>query len=356
MYCPKLVRPKTMSQRKQQQGVVLIVVLLIVALVTLIATQISSRLLLNERRSTNLQHTDQAWQYVLGAESLAAGHLKKALEKDKDRVHLGQAWAKGKFAFPIEGGQLTGEIIDMSTCFNVNSLLFKERNTANPNPNPDEPNKNPADPDRNKTNGMKLLAKLYDAVLVDSDVTSEALVAALVDWMDEDGEVSGADGAEDYEYTALKLPYRTGNGPLGAISELRTIKGYSDEIYQQLRPYLCALPDVEYGRINVNTLAPERAELLAILVDNLSIESAQQVLAARPKDGFKNESDFWVSPGMPNDGKPSDAGKNRVSFTTPYFLVKAEAVVGRGKARIESLLKAEDDNKFKVISRSFAEE
>lgn len=347
-------RHPKLPRANHQQGVVLIVVLLIVALVTLIATQISSRLLLNERRSTNLQHSDQAWQYVLGAESLAAGHLKKALEKDKDRVHLGQAWAKGKFAFPIEGGQLTGEIIDMSTCFNVNSLLFKEKNNGNPNPN--NPNKNPSTPDDNKTNGMKLLAKLYDAVLTDSDVTSEALVASLVDWMDEDSEVSGADGAEDYEYTALKLPYRTGNGPLGAISELRTIKGYSADIYEQLRPYLCALPDVEYSKINVNTLPPERAELLAILYDNLPVESARQVLSARPKDGFKDMAAVQTAPGMPTDARDDGIGKGRTDISTQYFLVKAEAVVGRGKARIESLLKAEDDNKFKVISRSFAEE
>jgi general secretion pathway protein K len=334
----------------KQRGVVLIVVLLIVALVTIIATQISGRLLLNERRSANLQHSDQAWQYVLGAESLAAGHLKKALEQDKDRVHLGQAWAKGKFAFPIEGGQLTGEIIDMSTCFNLNSLLYKDKGAS-----AGETAKQQTG-EVKKSAGVQLLEKLFDNVLTDVPVTGEALAAALVDWIDEDSEVSGGDGAEDYEYTGLALPYRTGNGPLGAVSELRTIKGFDAEVYQQLRPFVCALPDVEYNRINVNTLPVERAALLTMLVENLSVEAAEQVLASRPKDGFASESDFWIAPGMPAEAKPSAAGKGKVSFSTRYFLVQAEAVVGRGRARVESLLKAEDEQKFVVVSRAFSEE
>lgn len=338
----------------RQRGVVLIVVLIVVALVALIATQISSRLLLSERRSTNLQHSDQAWQYVLGAESLAASHLKEALKEDKDKVHLGQAWAKGKFVFPIEGGQLSGEIIDMSTCFNVNSLLFKKRDQQG----------NPSDPQGGKAGdtpnampaGAQLLSKIFEQTLEDVEVTPEALSSTLIDWIDEDNEPFGNDGAEDYQYTALQLPYRVGNGPLGAISELRTIKGFDAEVYRAVRPFLCALPDVEYGRINMNTLPPERAVILAAMVDNLSVESARQVLESRPKNGFDSEADFWTAPGMPTDAKANKLGEDRISFTTAYFLVKAEAVVGRGRARVESLLKAEENQSFKVVSRSFAEE
>lgn len=339
----------------RQRGVVLIVVLIVVALVALIATQISSRLLLSERRSTNLQHSDQAWQYVLGAESLAASYLKEALKADKDRVHLGQAWAKGKFVFPIEGGQLSGEVIDMSTCFNVNSLLFKKKNQNDP-PGSQAGTPQAGTPGTNLPPGAQLLSKVFERTLDDVQVTPDALVATLIDWLDEDNEPFGNDGAEDYQYTALQLPYRVGNGPLGAISELRTIKGFDADVYNAVRPFLCALPDVEYARINMNTLPPERAVLLAAMVENLTVESAQQVLEARPKDGFANEADFWIAPGMPPDAKAADAYKDRISFTTQYFLVRAEAVVGRGRARVESLLKAEENASFKVVSRSFAEE
>jgi general secretion pathway protein K len=154
----------------------------------------------------------------------------------------------------------------------------------------------------------------------------------------------------------LEIPYRTGNGPLGAISELRTIRGFTPEIYQKVRPYLCALPDSKYIKININTLPPERAELLSMLMDNLPVESARQVLQNRPKTGFKDKDAFMTSNGMPSDAKESTIGKGRLDTGSEYFLLRAEAVVGRGRARVESLLKAQEDKSFAPASRAFAEE
>jgi len=356
---------KTYSSRQyhsgnRQRGVVLVVVLIIVALVTVIATQITSQLLLNERRSANVLQTDQAWQYALGAESLAAAHLFEALKNDDGRVHLDQPWAKSGFYFPVDGGALRGSIEDMSTCFNVNSVLFAKKKDdgsgqSDKDPSPATPS-NPQDPNSQHPPGVQLLIKLFEQLVPSEESSPQALAAALVDWIDEDTDPFGSDGAEDYDYQGLRIPYRTGNGPLGAISELRTIKGFTPEIYQKLRPYLCALPDAEYNKVNINTLPAEKAELLAILVDNLPVESARQVLQARPKNGFKDKAAFWTATGMPSDAKESTLGKNRIDTGSIYFLLRAEAVVGRGRARVESVLKAQDDKSFRPASRAFSEE
>ena len=53
MFCSER-RVQLSATPAQQRGVVLIVILVIVALVTIIATQINSQLLLNERRSANI--------------------------------------------------------------------------------------------------------------------------------------------------------------------------------------------------------------------------------------------------------------------------------------------------------------
>lgn len=353
------------------RGVVLITVLIIIAIITLIATQVSSTLIMQQRRSANILQTDQAFQFVLGAESLAAAELQLALKGDEGRVHLGQAWV-GPHTFPIEGGLLRGEIIDMSTCFNVNALFVKASKKTDPNklqPKPGTPppaatgagtGANPVPVVMNAagqplSNGEQILLKLYQSVIVDTQVSPDMLVATLRDWIDSDAEPFGPDGAEDYEYMGHKRPYRTGNTALGAISELRTIKGYTPKIYEKLRPYLCALPDRTYNHINVNTLPVDRAELLVPLITNMTPEAARAVLQGRPKDGW-TEQTFWITPGMPHEAKESPIASGSIKFTTQYFLVKAEAFVGRGKARVESLLKASSDKTFTVASRAFAEE
>lgn len=344
----------------------LVVVLIIVALVALIATQITSQLLLNERRSANVLQTDQAWQYVQGAEALAATNLYEALKRDDGRVHLGQAWAKAAFVFPIEGGELRGKIDDMSTCFNLNSLLLPKKKSGDGG-SKDEgggdgdgsgaPNKplDPNDPNQ-RPPGVQLLIRLLEQLVPDADPTPQALAAAVVDWLDEDSDPFGNDGAEDYDYQGLAIPYRTGNGPLGAISELRTVKGFTPEIYLKVRPYLCALPDSKYTKINVNTLPAERAELLVALTENLDLGAARQVLQNRPKNGFKDKDAFWNANGMPGEAKENAHGKGRIDVGSDYFLLRAEAIVGRGRARVESLLKMQEDKRFIPASRAFAEE
>ena len=347
---------------ERQRGVVVVVVLIIVAMVALIATQIGSQLLLNERRSVNLFNTDQAWQYALGAEALASANLYEALKRDDGRVHLDQAWAKAPLYFPIEGGALRGKLEDLSTCFNLNSLLHTPKKSGGEGggggggvgQTPDKP-LNPQDPTKQPP-GLQLLVRLFEQVVPSEDSSPQALATAVYDWLDEDSDPHGSEGAEDYDYQGLQIPYRTGNGPLGAISELRTIKGFTPEIYQKVRPYLCALPDARYIKINVNTLPPEKAELLVMLIENLDVETARQVLQNRPKNGYKDKDAFWNSNGMPAEAKELVAGKGRLDTGSDYFLLRAEAVVGRGRARVESVLKAQQDKRFAPASRSFAEE
>ncbi len=355
------IRPRTGAMRtarsrgpRQQRGVVLVVVLIIVALVALIATQINTQLLLNERRTANILHTDQAWQYALGAESLAASHLNNALKDDNERVHLGQAWAKSEFYFPVDGGAMRGKITDLSTCFNVNALLAKKKKAAGTGAAPNEPVK--AANEQTLTGNSQLLLRLFEQLVPNESVSPQALVSTLLDWLDDDSDPINTDGAEDYDYQGLKIPYRTGNGPIGAISELRTVRGFSPDIYRKLRPYLCALPDSQYLRININTLPPERAELLAAMFDNLPVETARSLLQARPKNGFKDIDAFLNASGMPAEAKPSALGKAVVEDNTDYFLLSAEVIVGRGRARVESVLKAESDKRFRPVSRAFSEE
>lgn len=352
MSCPNV----SVKKAPYQQGVALITVLVIVALIAIIAAQITASMLLQERRSANLLQTDQAYQYALGAESLAAAKLQDALKGDSEKIHAGQLWNQ-QFTFPIEdgGGVLQARLSDLSACFNVNALLYTiKKSGGNKTEEQAGDNNNPTE--KNMTTGERLYLHLLEQVVPDAEAGPATLVATLRDWVDEDSDTSGSDGAEDYEYMGYEIPYRTGNGALGALSELRTIKGYDAKVYQKLKPYLCALPDQEYLHINVNTVTPEHAELVSIMVENLPVETAKSMLQNRPKDGWTKETFWATSSGLPTDAKEWEWAQGGVVFTTSYFKVQAEAIVGRGRARVESTLKANDDKTWSVQSRAFAED
>src|SRR3546814_7059773 len=64
------------------------------------------------------------------------------------------------------------------------------------------------------------------------------------------------------------------------VSELRAVRGVTPKIYARLKPWLCVLPVAEPVQLNVNTLAPAQAPLLAMLLPGkLGLADARAVLA-----------------------------------------------------------------------------
>src|SRR3546814_14196015 len=80
------------------------------------------------------------------------------------------------------------------------------------------------------------------------------------------------------------------------ISGLRAVAGVTPKIYARLKPWLCVLPVAEPVRLNVNTLAPAQAPLLAMLLPGeLGLADARAVLAARPAGGYGSSVRFWAA-------------------------------------------------------------
>lgn len=107
------------------------------------------------------------------------------------------------------------------------------------------------------------LMALFDAraLAAGTEMDSEALVNAIIDWIDEDDE-SDDSGAESDFYLASETPYNAKNGPMDSIEELLLIKGMTNEFYfGPKRSATRVLPLSEYltvngdwlGRINPNT-------------------------------------------------------------------------------------------------------
>lgn len=288
---------------KRQRGVALITAVLMVSLATVAAVAMATRQQLDLRRTGNLLHGEQAWAYVLGAESWARVILARDLTQNK--TDSGQDdWATQVPAAFVEGGSVAGRVVDLQGRFNLNSLVDAQ--------------------------GLAVPAAIarFKRLLQVLDI-SETLANALVDWLDKNVDVTFPDGAEDNAYLLLNPPYRAANRPLGSVSELRLVQGFSAEVVDKLRPFVCALPTAA-GAVNVNT-AP--AEVLRTLAANLSETDGEALLAAREQGVFDDVAKFLAL--APLAGKQMDT--DSVSVASQWFRLVAEASVGQGYAALTSL-------------------
>ena len=327
--------------KPNQKGVALIMVLVIVALVTIIATQLITERNLHARRSSNILLADNAWEFAVGAETLAGIALVKSL-KDETSVHLNQLWASEGIVFPIEGGNLAAEVKDLRSCFNLNGVLGDSEKGDDEGSEPPSINEN-----NKQLAGEKVFAELIKTLKFEEAMPAEALAARLRDWMDSDQQPAGLEGREDYEYSGYAQPYRTGDSILGSRTELSTVSGFNPDLIARLLPYVCVIPGVTELVLNVNTIASDQPELLSSFYDKLDTNTAASVLSARPIDGF-DQSSFDQQ--LPAEATLHNGAK--IDFTSPYFSVISKVELGPARVILKSLLHYEANARdIKVLAR-----
>ena len=299
----------------QEKGVALITVMLILALATILAVSMASRQQLDIHRSANVLNFEQAYQYVLGAESWTKQILKRDLE-DNEIDSLEDDWAKALPPLPIEGGQMSGQLEDLQARFNLNNLV----QDGKPN---------------------KLYLERFKRLLRNIEL-NEDMAEVIVDWVDSNEQV-GFSGAEDNEYLNLSPAYRTANQAMADVSELLLIKGINYEIYEKLRPFICVLKS-ETG-INVNTAS---AEVLSSIVKDITLEDAKSLIEDRNKEAHKKVEDFFEHPILKN----TKIKKEGLSVTSQYFQLNSIAQIERISLEYTSVLRRDSDGNVMVLKRS----
>lgn len=344
----------------RSRGVALITVLLVVFLASITATSLATLQQMTIRRGTVLQHQQQARLYALGAEQWAKIILERDLEQG-ETDHPGEEWANLPPALPIEGGALATRISDLQGCFNLNNLWRPASAGPSPSPDPDRPPEDtqPQDPDATPEESPEAPAdaappspqpagldqaqmQILQRLLVSLNL-EPALAQAIADWIDPDSDPLFPDGVEDSDYLVLDPPYLAANRPMLDVSELRLVKGVNRETYDKLAPLVCVLPSVT--ALNVNT-AP--ALVLAALSDGLDPIDVERLLENRPDEGYENVDDFLNAVQL----TLTPPEKERLSVTSHYFQLRAEARVGDGRAMLYSILKR-DENGIRILQRSF---
>lgn len=322
----------------KQKGVALIVVLLIVALVSVIATDMATRLQLEVRKASNIKDNNQAYWYAMGAEEFARKAISLQLEQDKGVVNLDQPWAKTDFTYPLPGGGIEADLKDMQSCFNLNAIAPREESNNN-NPNKANPT-------------ADVFRELLRSINIKMDeLESDTLKGSLIDWLDSNDTLSEY-GAEDSDYESLTHPYLPANSLMVNKSELRMVNGVSTKWINELMPYVCVIPQVRGLLINVNTIDKKQAPLLkAMLGNNISITDAQNILANRKPDGFAKIDDFYALSEVQN-AKLTEDQKKWFDVTTKYFILHIKTRYNNASFRLSSMFKV-DNQQVTVIRREF---
>ncbi len=300
--------------RIANRGVALITALLITALASLVAANLAWDNALDVRRTMVLLNNDQAVQVALGAESWVVGILHQDLQ-ESDIDHLGEIWAIQLPGFPIEGGDVTGTIIDLQGRFNVNNLIDDNGEV--------------------EKKSLERFRRLLQALEIDPRFAGLA-----ADWMDRDAEASFPDGAEDSIYTSILPPYRSANQSLTSASELAALEGMDRRSFRILRPHITALP----GRTNVNVNTATGA-VLQSLDENMSASDVEGLISERESAGFADIQTAFSSLVTPDV-------LNTLEDKTNYFQLKVVVRIDTVRVTLYSLLQRGPQGSVTPILRS----
>jgi general secretion pathway protein K len=317
--------------KHKQQGVALIVVLLIVAIVSVLATEMGGRLQLQIKRASNIKENNQAYWYAMGAEQFARKSIKQLMDDNGKVIYLGQSWDE-EFVYPIEGGGIQAQLVDMQSCFNLNAL--------------NEPD---AAKLKEQKEAFELLLQQVAPQIPSYNI--DILRDSLLDWLDEDDSPQGL-GAEDSEYESRQFPYVTANDFMVNKSELRLINGVELPWLRELLKLVCVLPNDSLFEINVNTVSEENAAVIAAAT-GLPLSDAKSIVSNRPADGYQTPANFLNEPIIQALSLTANQ-KAWFKVTTTHFILHTKAKYNNATFAMQTLFKVDSSNNVSIIRREFS--
>jgi len=251
-----------MNFRRQQQGVALITIMLVVVIATVLGVSMSTDQHFAVSRARTFFDQGIVRQYALGGEELARQILHQDFVEAPETDHLDENWAGKDLRFDFEQGEIELVIEDLQSRLNLNSIAIQGK-------------------------GRRLAKDRLTSLFAEQGL-DEVYVDRILDWVDQNNSVSAL-GAEDYEYLGLERPYRTANGPMADLSELRLILEMDAEKFAQIAPFVAAIADPN-TKININTASPQVIQAIA---PGLSLSAAESIVAGRNSNGpFLSLNDF----------------------------------------------------------------
>ena len=319
----------------RQTGVALITVLVVVAIISGIASSVILEQQFAIRRTENLLHGDQGILYLFALETWGKEVLITDVKEGAASDHLGENWSKVIPGVIIEGGSVSGKIVDLQGLFNLNSLVDEAGKVSDA-----------------AMQQFKCLLTEYAG----STISPDHIADATKDWMDPDQNVE-ADGAEDLDYLSRDPGYRSAGQHFVSPSELLLIDGMSYEAWQNIRPFVTAYaaPKEEDSYINVNTAPLELLKCLNSAENSQSI--ASDIVQYRDDTAPFESGDELLAFIKQNGATDATLKKWRIDVKSSYFLLTSAVNIGNLSLGMHHLLlRDKKGGGVKVIMRSFGDE
>ncbi len=319
-----------------ERGAALLTVLMLVAIIAVMAGAALEKLRLSTRLAGNAAAGEQARAYALAAETLATTRIGAMLEASPKRVTLQGDWSGRPFGMPLPGGGFaTARVRDGGNCFNLNGLVSGRAGAYVTDP-------------LMRPQFVRLMRLLDVPVQV-----AEQIAAGTADWIDSD-QAQQAMGAEDAAYLNRETPYRTADTLMTDPSEIRAVVGMTPQIYATLKPWICTLPIAQAAPINVNTLLPEQAPILAMLFpDTMSIAGARQMILQRPPQGVGSTDVFFKSAAL--QGNANADGERGTAIVSKWFTLQIDVTIGTTVLQEHALIDA-TTLPARLVSRQWGED
>ena len=378
-----------LNPHRSQQGAALIIAMLVFALSATLLVALQREFSLALQRGTNQLFSEQAWAYLIGAEELA----KLALQADNlldarsaiAADHLGELWAQPATPYPLDaGGWMTGQLTDLQGRINLNMLVSTSA-TQNPfsgdealsnegikgegavgdgngsgrvgaSENGDQSRQQnesfrqgSSDEASRWTATQKLLIRLLQALegvplSLDEAMT---LTEAISDFIDRDAN-RRQNGAEVDEYRYADFPYLPANRALASVSELRSVRGMTPEIYEALAPLVTVWPE-HNARLNILT-APLPV-LRTLNADDqwgpLTVIDAERLAESRREGGIAQVADLLTGPIL--EGRPSTELEPLLDIRSDWFLLDASVELLDRQRHLFTVLRREADTTVAVF-------
>ena len=289
--------------------------MLILMITSVLATKIMWNAQIYQRQAESTVNSEQIMMMLQSAEAWAGNILYQDKVNTVDLDYLGEIWANELPPMPIDGGYISGKIIDLQSRFNVNNLI----NTHG---------------DVDSLADMQF-RRLLTILEIDPNIAS-----AVIDWIDPDNIPNFPNGAEDDVYSANTPPYRSPNVSITSTSELMAMDGITKEVLMVLEPHIAALPSGTPQNINTSS-----AYIIASLSDEIDINQAIAISQERGSLYFANVNERFESLIEPDMLR-------RLTSSSEYFLLEATVTIGSDQNTLYSLLYRDISGIVKFVYRS----
>ncbi|HBU61414.1 MAG: hypothetical protein CMH91_02375 [Oceanicaulis sp.] len=332
-----------MRARTSERGTALIAALLLVALMAAVAVQLMDVTRFAAFRTAQIDQRAQAVWMARGARDLAESAFLNAGAPGRSVMRSDELWLAGPVVFPLENGQVVGEIHDRNNCLNINALVA-------PDTDGDDPLEREA-----RSSDIQWLRQAFLSLSLELGVPAgeaETLLAQITDWIDADQSAEPG-GAEDRTYGAYAQPYRAANQPFVELEELRALPVMTPSLYAVYQPVLCVLPLAEQPPLNINTLSLDQSLLLSALVhEDLDPADAETVLFRRPPAGYDSAEDVWADPLMAQLDL-SDAEKTRLTLRSRWFEMAVRVQLAETRFHMTELAELNEGGDLRRHSQRF---